>query len=1121
MKCPGCEQENPAGVKFCGQCGARLEWLCPACRASNPPENKFCHGCGAPLTGDARAATFPAPHSYTPKHLAEKILTSKSALEGERKQVTVLFADLKGSMELLADRDPEEARKLLDPVLTLMMEAVHRYEGTVNQVLGDGIMALFGAPLAHEDHAVRACYAALRMQESIKRYAEEAGRAHGVNVQIRVGLNSGEVVVRTIGSDLHMDYTAVGQTTHLAARMEQTAAPGTTLMTTETLRLVEGYVHTEARNPVRVKGLAEAIPVYELTGANLRRSRLQVAATLGLIPFVGRDNELEQLRRAMDRAVGGHGQVVSVVGEPGAGKSRLLHEFIQSGDTRGCLVLHTSSASYDKTAPYRPLIDVLRAYFQIQDSDDHLKIHEKVEGRLIVLEENLYAMRTAFLFLLDVPTDDLRWDALDPSARRKEVLEACRSLLLRESRAQPVVLAFENLQWSDSETQAFLDALVDSLPASRILLLVNYRSEYRHNWAGKTYYRQLHLEPLATEAVEALLQLVLGDDPTLVPLRRVLIERTDGNPLFLEESVRSLVETAVLVGSRGAYRAIADAKALNVPATVQAIIAARIDRLDPEDKALLQAASVIGKDVPRVVLQAVGDLPEEDLHRRLARLQSGELLYESKLFPDVEFTFKHALTHEVAYASLLTDRRRILHGTAMEAIERLSGDRKSEQIEALAHHAVRAERWPEAITYLEHAGRKAHGRSVYRQAIAYFEQALAALAHLPETREHQTRAIDLRLDLRAALYPLGEVGRSSEVLRVAEDVARAVGDSRRLAWIAIFLCENCRIAGDLPAAVAHLQDVRTGAGGEENLALRYVSHYLGITYHATGDFRRAVTMLQEAAAIPAEQLTEIRGMASGSLAGTRIVNASWLTRSLAELGAFAEGIVQGQQVVAAAEELNHAYPLVLACVGLGELHRIRGDAAQAVPLLERALTIVDEWNIGIMRGQVVSRLGGAYTVAGRAAEAVTMLGDAAAALESQPTRTRYPRVLALLAEAQLAIGVLEAAAHSAERALAEARAYRQRGDEATALQLLAAALSARAVNPALPAGYFGEAVALATELSMRPLLAHCHLGLGKLYRRKGKRQEAQEHLGTAITMYREMGMTYWLEKAEAELRQLA
>jgi class 3 adenylate cyclase len=358
MKCSRCQAENPPGTRFCGQCAAPLAAVCPSCGASNPPENKFCGQCAAPI-GKPAQPRFAAPESYTPKHLAEKILTSKSALEGERKQVTVLFADLKGSMELLADRDPEDARKILDPVLERMMEAVHRYEGTVNQVMGDGIMALFGAPVAHEDHAVRACYAALRMQGAIIRYGEELRRAQGMDAQIRVGLNSGEVLVRSIGSDLRMDYSAVGQTTNLAARMEQTARPGTILMTTETLRLAEGYVQVEAHDPVPVKGLPELMPVYELRGANLQRTRLQVAATLGLSRFVGRDAEMAQLRRAMDRATRGRGQVVAVLGEPGVGKSRLFHEFISSRETDRWLVLHTSSASYDKTTPYRSVIDLL------------------------------------------------------------------------------------------------------------------------------------------------------------------------------------------------------------------------------------------------------------------------------------------------------------------------------------------------------------------------------------------------------------------------------------------------------------------------------------------------------------------------------------------------------------------------------------------------------------------------------------------------------------------------------------------------------------------------------------------------------------------------------------------
>ena len=348
MLCPRCQHENRGGQKFCGECGARLAAPCSACGASNPPDQRFCGECGSALTGAEIPRQFGAPESYTPKHLAEKILTSKSALEGERKQVTVLFADLKGSMELLADRDPEDARKLLDPVLEHMMEAVHRFEGTVNQVMGDGIMALFGAPLAHEDHAVRACYAALRMQESVKRYAEKVHRAAGVPLHIRVGVNSGEVVVRSIGSDLHMDYTAVGQTTHLAARLEQMAMPGAILISPETLNLAEGYVVVKPLGARPIKGVDAPLEVFEVVGAGTVRSRLQAAAARGLTRFVGRAAEVEQLHQALERAGTGHGQVVAVVGDPGVGKSRLFWEFSHSHRTQGWLIVESSSVSYGK-----------------------------------------------------------------------------------------------------------------------------------------------------------------------------------------------------------------------------------------------------------------------------------------------------------------------------------------------------------------------------------------------------------------------------------------------------------------------------------------------------------------------------------------------------------------------------------------------------------------------------------------------------------------------------------------------------------------------------------------------------------------------------------------------------
>jgi predicted ATPase/class 3 adenylate cyclase len=752
MRCHHCSADNREGRRFCAECGASLSQACPSCGFANDPGEKFCGGCGKPLQFVQPASTkFNSPEAYTPKHLAERILSSKSALEGERKQVTVLFADMKGSMELLADRDPEEARKLLDPVLEHMMEAVHRYEGTVNQVMGDGIMALFGAPLAHEDHAVRACYAALRMQESVKKYAESIQRTEGVPIQIRVGVNSGEVVVRSIGNDLKMDYTAVGQSTHLAARMEQMAVPGSVLMTADSLRLAEGFVQVKAIGPVNIKGMSEAVEVYEVSGAGPVRSRLQAAAARGLTRFVGRTAEFETLCQALERAGAAHGQVVALVGEPGVGKSRLFWEFTHSRRTVDWLILESGSVSYGKATPYLPLIDLLKAYFKIIDRDDQREIREKITGKLLTLDRTLETTMPAVLTLLDVAVEDQQWQTLDPPQRRQRIIEAVKRLLLRESQVQPLLLVIEDLHWIDSETQAVLESLVESLPTARMLLLVNYRPEYQHGWGSKTYYSQLRIDPLPPESAGELLQALLGDEANLRPLKQLLIERTDGNPLFLEESVRTLVETKALVGERGNYRLGKPIESTQIPATVQAVLAARIDRLPPENKRLLQSAAVVGKDVPGVLLQAIADQSEEEVSRGLIQLQAAEFLYEASLFPEVEYTFKHALTHEVAYGSLLQERRRALHARIVNAIENLYSDRLAEQFELLAHHAFRSELWEKAGEYLHQAGKKAIVRSANLEAITYLEQALASLNHLPESRQTIEKALDIRVDLGPVL----------------------------------------------------------------------------------------------------------------------------------------------------------------------------------------------------------------------------------------------------------------------------------------------------------------------------------------------------------------------------------
>jgi class 3 adenylate cyclase/tetratricopeptide (TPR) repeat protein len=908
MTCPRCQLENPVDATFCDECGARLEAACAACGEPNRPGAKFCRKCGQSLIQTDRgsqtnASRFTSPERYTPQHLAERILNSKAALEGERKQVTVLFADLKGSMELLAERDPEEGRKLLDPVLERMMEAVHRYEGTVNQVMGDGIMALFGAPLAHEDHAVRACYAALRMQESVAQYAEGVFRSQGVPLQIRVGLNSGEVVVRAIGSDLHMDYTAVGQTTHLAARMEQMATPGTILLAPATLQLAEGYVQVAARGPVAVKGLPDPVEVYALTGASAQRTRLHAAAARGLTRFVGRDAEIEQIRRALALSHDGHGQLVALVGEPGVGKSRLVYELTHSHRTQDWLILEAGSVSYGKATSYLPVIDLLKVYFKVHDRETHREIREKVTGKLLTLDRTLEPTLPALLALLDVPVEDTQWQALDPAQRRQRTLDAIKHLLLRESQAQPVLVVFEDLHWIDAETQALLDGLVESLPTARLLLLVNYRPEYQHGWGRKTYYSQMRLDALPPESAGELLSALLGDDPALEPLKRLLVRR--GNPLFIEESIRTLAETGALTRERGAYRLTRPIQAIEVPATVQVILAARIDRLPADDKQLLQTASVIGKDVPLVLLHAVAEAAEDAVHRGLTHLQAAEFLYESRLFPDPEYTFKHALTHEVTYGTLLQERRKALHARIVGAIERSYPDRLIEHVERLAHHAVRGELWEQAVGCLHQAGAKALVRSANREAVACFEQALAALGHLPETRETLERAIDLRFDLRTALLPLGEFELIFRCLREAEGPARRLDDQRRLGQMSVYMCHNFYMTGHPTEGLGFGQNAQALAESLGDVPLQVTANlYLGLACLATGDYRRAEDLLRKVLQL----LEGDRRRERFGLAGFPAVMArGYLTWCFADRGQFKEGIAHGQQGIRLAEALDHPY----------------------------------------------------------------------------------------------------------------------------------------------------------------------------------------------------------------------
>jgi tetratricopeptide (TPR) repeat protein len=777
--------------------------------------------------------------------------------------------------------------------------------------------------------------------------------------------------------------------------------------------------------------------------------------------------------------------------------------------------------SYGKATTYFPVIELLHSYFAVEPRDDDRKMREKVTGKLLSLDRALEPTLLVFLSLLDLPVEDAEWTKLDPSQRKRQTLDALKHLLLRESQVQPVLLVVEDLHWIDSQTQAWLDLLVESLPTARLLLLVNYRPEYRHGWGGKTYYQQVRLDALPLASAEELLEGLLGTGPGLPDLRRLLIDRTEGNPFFLEESVRTLVETGALSGERGSYRLAGPIQNLQLPATAHAILAARIDRLSPEDKRLLQAAAVVGKDVPFPLLEAIAEETAEHLREGLARLQAAEFLYEARLFPDLEYTFKHALTHEVAYGGLLHDRRRTLHASVLEAMERLYADRLDEHVERLAHHAVRGDVPDKAVPYLRQAGLKAAARSAPQDAQGWFEQALGILEALPESQAVLEQAFEIRLDLRMVLNVLGDVRGTLEHVRQAEQLAERLNDDPRRGRACAFMTITHSMLGELDEALVTGARALGIAGRLGDLRLRILTtSFLDMTQYYRGEYERVVELATDnLAALPAGWVHESFGASQPA----SVYDRCWLVMSLAELGRFAQAAEYEAEAIKLAESTHHAYTIQQAYRAAGTLHLLKGDWAKARSLIEREMAVARTGNIGLHLPQAVASSAWVLAQLGEATEALNRLREGEQLVERYATGGAVIRlgwICAALSRAGLLLGRLDEARRLGDRAI-DASPH-QPGFAAHALHLLGdIATHPGQFNAEQGEAHYRQALALAEPRGMRPLVAHCHFSLGRLYRKTDKRQEAEEHLTTATTMYREMGMTYWLEKAQAEMGQLS
>jgi len=794
----------------------------------------------------AGASQLKSPAISTPPIAAGASVAAGEVPEGERKFVTVLFADIKGSTELEENFDPEEARALVDPALQLMIQAVRRYDGYVVQSTGDGILALFGAPVTHEDHPQRALYAALRMQQELRRYSAKLREQGTAPLELRIGANTGEVVVRSIRTGgAHPEYMPIGLTTNLASRMEALAPTGSIAVTEATQRLCEGYFTFRALGPTRVKGVSEPVNVHEATGIGALRTRLQRAAGRGLSKFVGREREMAEMRRALEQVKKSHGQIVAATGEAGLGKSRLFYEF-KATSQNGCLVLETFSVSHGKSSAYLPIIEFLNNYFEIEAEDDARKRREKVGGKVLMLDRRLEDTLPYLFALLGVEEATGTLAQVDAHVRQRRTLDAIKRILLRESLNQPLLIIFEDLHWVDAETQALLDLLADAIANARVLLLVNYRPEYSHDWGSKGHYAQLRLDPLGQESAEELLDALVGDDNDLRPLKRLIIEKTQGNPFFLEETVQVLFDEGALVRN-GTIKLTRSLNELHIPPTVQMILASRIDRLPADEKDLLQTLAVIGKEFPLGLVRQVTGKSDDDLERMLGNLQLGEFIYEQPALPDVEYSFKHALTHEVAYNSVLQERRRMIHEHVGNAFETVRGERIDEYLSEIAHHYVRSGNVAKAVDYLKRAAKQSSERSAVDEADRQFRDATALLRNLPASAERDREELGLLTADAALLISRGfGAPEREEPLRRAYEICGRVGNRQEMASLLYQLGQFYiqRLHLDEARKIAE-QAVEVGRG----LGPIFETgawHNLSETYFWAGDLSQAQVHLQRA-----------------------------------------------------------------------------------------------------------------------------------------------------------------------------------------------------------------------------------------------------------------------------------
>jgi class 3 adenylate cyclase/tetratricopeptide (TPR) repeat protein len=1118
MKCPKCQTENRKGIKFCEECGAKMELKCPKCGAEILLGKKYCGECGhnltLPLEPIPKELSFDEKlakiQRYLPKDLTQKILAQRDKIEGERKQVTVMFCDMEGYTSLTEKLGSEQMYSIMDDVYEILIHKVHDYEGTVNELTGDGIMALFGAPIALEDAPQRAIRSALAIHREINKFSDQLKSEKRMPpIKMRIGIHTGPVIVGTLGNDLRVEFKAVGDTVNLASRMEGLAESGTTNVTEETFKLTEGFFRFEALGEKKVKGKEEPVKVYQVIAPSTRRTKFDVSAERGLTPFIGRERELELLLDGFQRAKLGKGQAFSIISEAGCGKSRLLYEFRKAVANEDINFLEGKCLSYSRGAAYHPVIDILKSNFDIREGEGDQEIREKVKRSLEIMKVDEPSTLPYLLELLSVKDSGIDKISMSPEARKDRISEAIKRIVLKGSEVRPLIIAFEDLHWIDKSSEDVVRSHLESIPGSRILLIFTYRPEFVHTWGAKSYHNQLTLHRLSNRESLEMLTSILGTREIEKSLEEIILEKTEGVPFFIEEFIKSLKDLKIIERKDNLYRLSKDIYQLTIPSTIQDVIMARVDSLSERAKEVLQTGSVIEREFSYPLISRVTDLPEKELLSYLSALKDSELLYERGIYPQSNYIFKHALTREVVYESILAKRKKRLHEEIGNAIEELYKDGLNEHYEVLAEHYFLSENYLKSSEYSRLAGRKAEKTASLNDAIAHSRKRVTSLERLPQTDDIQKQIIDARTILGLYIAQMNYPSEAKEAIDPIIDLAIKRDYKRRLCQIYTILgAYYWFVEENYPETFKALeQALQISEEVKDIVSLVLASYWFGISLGSNCEFERSAQYIQRALDI---------NLAAKNLWGIATMKSNLALFSHFYHGRINQAFRTSNEGLQIAEESGDIYSKAMAYVIHGYSCYGKGLLEEAEKYLLKGLEFCEKINFAVWDGAALIHLGDTYYDMGNFQRSKEHYEKASWAFEHYQLFPSYAgcgrvgsaRSKARNKEKDMNLESLYAISRNNKVKTVEGYIKRYIGE----------------ILLNIDDQHLSESehwIQMAIEADQRNRMMF-HLGkdyalYAELLKRKGDRFKSQENLGKAIEILKECGADGWVEKYEKEL----